>query len=303
MRVLFAMCFAAALGGCTTPTPTSAPAVVDAWDAVRIGAYDNRSFARLFTEVGGYETISEADGRMVLRHPGGGARVELEELPPSSPQARPPDAQSWEPGCYWSLMVRARGLESIVEEARALGWEPRTPVAYLEFGPSKLHIVVLTHRATGTQVQFYERLGAPPPDGYPAFDRFGTPFNIMQMSGDVGAGHRFFTEELGFATFYKGGPTVAEEGDVMPLGVPAELATAVPYHTAIVYPEVGMETGRFEVIEVEGERLGPARDFRDQCDSGSVGLTAVMYDARSADERTRTVVSPDGAPIMFGYRR
>jgi len=289
-----------ALAACATTPPL--PKVTTAWDAVGIQTYDNAAFARLFTDIGGYDIISRDDTRLVLQRDGVGAKIRLTQLPRTAPQARPPDAQAWEPGCYWSLMMRAKDLASIVEDARALGWEPRTDIAYLAFGPSKLNIVVLTHRETGAQVQFYERLTTPVPEAYPAFERFGVPFNIMQMASDRDDTYRLFTEDLGFVAFYYGGPTVSESPEVVPIGIPVDLSTRVPYRASIVSPVKGMELGRFEMIDVLGKEAGlTGRDFSDQCDADSVGLTHVYYD--DADiAAPLTVRAPDGANITFTPR-
>ena len=295
-----------------TPAETSRPVVTKPWDAVRFGTYDNAQFARLFVEVGGYSVVSDDGTTMRLQQNGQGAQIILDQLPADAPQARPPDAQSWEPGCYWSLMLRAVDIPSIVEDARPLGWEPRTEVAFLEFGPSQLNIVVLTHQATGAQVQLYERLTTPLPDGYPDFERFGVPFNIMQMASDVDATYRFFTGNLGFATFYRGEPTKSETPEVMPLGIPVELTTTVPYQAAIVSPVADMETGRFEMIEVMGEEAGlTGRSFVESCRAYAVGLTHVEYDIDLDNEHYPALTellldtyflltgAPDGAMIRF----
>lgn len=302
------------------------PVVTQAWDEVRIGTYHNQDFARLFTEIGGYTAIYSDPAVMMLQQDGNGARIILEEMPMGAPQARAPDAASWEPGCYWSLMMRAKDVPSIVEDAKALGWEPKTPVAYLEFGPSKLNVVVLTHQDTGAQVQLYERLTTPLPEAYPDFERFGVPFNIMQMASDRDATYRFFTEELGFETFYHGEPYVSEEPELMPLGIPEALTTTVPYRASIVSPVKGMETGRFEMIEVMGADAGlTGRDFSATCTRDAVGLTEVRYkvdvdftvkaiaslrDARvetiqrlprlgETNGKTLSMKAPDGANITF----
>jgi len=292
--------------------------VEKAWDRVNIGTYDNAEFARLFTQIGGYGIKTENVNTLVLQKDGQGAEIWLHEQPYDAVQARPPDARSWEPGCYWSLMVRAKNLGSIVEDAAPLGWLPKTPVAYIEFGPSKLDVVVLTHQDTGAQVQFYERLTTPLPETYPDFERFGIPFNIMQIAGDRDASYEFFTQDLGFATWYHGDPYLSEKPEIMPLGIPVELTTRVPYRASIVSPVKDMETGRFEMIEVMGEDAGlTGRNFSDQCHDTSVGIHSVTYVMDSSDafmdvagyldspEYSGThangirVQAPDGAGIFF----
>ncbi|MEM9599780.1 MAG: hypothetical protein AAF926_02035, partial [Pseudomonadota bacterium] len=191
------------------------------------------------------------------------------------------------------------------------------PVAYLEFGPSQLNVVVLTHQDTGAQVQLYERLTTPLPDDYPDFERFGIPFNIMQMASNRDTTYAFFTEQLGFATWYHGDPYVSEEEEIMPLGIPPKLTTTVPYRASIVSPVEGMETGRFEMIEVMGEEAGlTGRDFSASCTASAVGLTDVIYEVphtRPVAERLEAagttlimdsgpvLVAPDGARIHFQH--
>lgn len=281
MRILFVIAGAALLVSCASSVKSSQkaePIVSKPWDVVRIGTYDNEAFARIFTEIGGYEMTSLGEKRHNLKKSDEGASILLEQLPQDALQARPADAKSWERGCYWSLMMRAKNIPSIVKDALPLGWEPKTPVAFLEFGPSKLNVVVLTHQDTGAQIQLYERLTTALPEDYPEFERFGVPFNIMQMASDRDATYKFFTEELGFATWYHGEPTVSEKEEVMPLGIPVDLTTTVPYRASIVSPLEGMETGRFEMIEVMGDDTGLiGRNFSDRCNEESVGITRVEY--------------------------
>lgn len=289
----------------TEDAPVSAdvtPVVDQAWDEVRIGTYNNQDFAKLFTEIGGYTAVYSDPAVMMLQQDGQGARIILEEMPMGAPQARAPDAASWEPGCYWSLMMRAKNVPSIVEDAKALGWEPKTPIAYLEFGPSKLNVVVLTHQATGTQIQLYERLTTPLPEGYPDFERFGVPFNVMQMVSDRDATYRFFTEQLGYEPFYHGEPYVSEEPEIMPLGIPVELTTTVPYRASIVSPVKGMETGRFEMIEVMGANAGlTGRDFSATCTREAVGLTEVRYRVKFDSLKSLALLPEDRAAIPEGH--
>ena len=283
------------LFGCTTvpsdptkfePFAATEPVVEGVPKDIIFNVYDTIEFARLFTEIGGYdivvgnnlEDVIPSKDLLTLVKDDHFPRLRLVRREATAPLARPLDAQSWDTGCYWSLMVRAKDLSSIVEDAEPLGWKPRTPIAYLEFGESKLHIVVLQHQKTGAQVQFYERLSTPLPKDYPDFDRFGVPFNIMQMASDRDETYEFFTEMLGFSSWYHGDPYVSDTEAVMPLGIPPELTTIVPYRASIVSPRPNMERGRFEMIEVMGEgHLPTARDLSGQCHAGAVGLVSVRY--------------------------
>ena len=114
------------LAGCEQAVPTeevrtefTGPIVEHSWDRVHFGTYDNAEFARFFTEIGGYSIEGTDQDLMSLRQGEQGASIWLRELPQDAPKARPPDAQSWEAGCYWSLMMRAKDIPSIVEDAEA----------------------------------------------------------------------------------------------------------------------------------------------------------------------------------------
>ena len=298
------------------------------WDEVVISVPDMDEFSRLFTQIGGFETVQKTDQNWLLRTPGsdsGYIRLVQNNNPNAIP-ARPLDATSWDSGCYWSMMMRAKNIESIIADAKPLGWEPLTDIAFLEFGPSQLHIVVLRHQITGAQVQLYERLTTPLPEGFTPFERLSRPFNIMQMASNRDAAYDFFQQSLGMETFYYGRPSLSEKEEVMPLGIPPKLTTTVPYKAAIMTPFEGAEYGRFEMIEVQ---MDGGRDFSNLCTMDNWGVLEVRFtdvqnmgdisksiQSRNLDStgelhdyRTRgcyaegiTIKSPDGANINFNCK-
>lgn len=299
------------------------PIVTGGWKSVMIQTNNVDDISRLWTEIGQYEAVSQSSYEQTLKAPGSddGFITFISSEAIDDKMIRPATSRSWDTGCYWSIMMRAKGLESIIEDAKKIGWEPLTEMAYLEFGPSKLHIVVLTHMKTGTRVQLYERLTTPLPEGFPEFERISRPFNIMQMVKDRDASYKFFTEDLGFETFYYGQPFVSPEPVIMPLGIPKELTTSIPYKAAIVFPEKGMEWGRFEMIEIEG--MPDANDYSENChldnEEFSYGTIGVLYevdDLEAIKQRlenrdikykafTNTVLinSPDGSLITFSAKQ
>jgi catechol 2,3-dioxygenase-like lactoylglutathione lyase family enzyme len=153
-----------------------------------------------------------------------------------------------------------------------MGWWTETPITYLEFGESKLNVMIF-RGPDGVQVQGYERLSPPLPAGVPEFERLTRPFNIMQMVRDRDAAYEFFTEVLGFATFYVGKPYVADEPEYMPLGIPKNLTTTVRYRAGIVYPVAG-EFGRMEMIEIMDL---DGRDHAARCGAPNLGILAVRF--------------------------
>ena len=102
----------------------------------------------------------------------------------------------------------------------------------------------------------------------------GCYFSLMVRSRDMA--YNFYTEVLGFATFYKGDPYTAQEPT--PLGLPVNLTTTIPYLAGIVYPTPG-EFGRMEMIEIRGL---DGYDYADRCDAPNLGILAVRFEVRDA---------------------
>ncbi len=287
------------------------------WHEVAINVSDFDDIAPLFTQIGQYETIDQGYLFRLLRAPGtDGGYIRLQKISSAAKPARPASSLAWDKGCYFSLMMRAKNLESIIQDAASLGWVPLTEMAYLEFGPSKLHIVVLTH-TSGLRVQLYERLTTPLPVGFPEFKRISRPFNIMQMVEDRDAGYEFFQQKLGFDTFFYGPPYVSETAEVMPLGLPRELTTTIPYKTAIMTPKAGLEWGRMEMIDIENMPGGI--NYSGRCNMEHTGIISVKFlvddisaisqtlRARGVDftrawPRVISLKTPDGANIEFAEK-
>ena len=282
------------------------------WHEVIINVSSFDDIAPFFIEIGSFETIEKSETDWVLAAPGSeGGFVRLRQIGPAEP-ARPANSRAWDKGCYFSLMMRAKNLETIINDAAALGWLPLTDMAYLEFGPSKLHIVVLTHES-GVRVQLYERLTTPVPAAFPAFERISRPFNIMQMVEDRDTSYDFFQQKLGFDTFFYGPPYVSEKEEVMPLGIPPELTTSIPYKTGIMTPKTGLEWGRVEMIDIEDMPDGV--NYAQRCDFDHTGIIAVRFPVEelsattemlgnrdiptSKDQDTVWIKTPDGSNIGF----
>lgn len=278
-----------------------------AWQEAVVSVTDIDRSARFFVEIGGYVArwrgvldASEitawglaptAGGEALLLGPVGQdtGLVRLVRFDGAGKrQPMRPGSRPWDTGCYFSLMVRMKDMQAIYEDAIAMGWWTETPITYLEFGASKLDVVIF-RGPDGVQVQGYERLEPPLPATIPEFRRMTRPFNVMQMVRDRDASYAFFTEVLGFDTFYNGAPYVAKEPEYMPLGIPKNLTTTVRYRAGIVYPTPG-EFGRMEMIEImdlEG------RDFADRCDAPNLGILAVRFPVEDLTAAAKTIETRD----------
>ena len=285
------------------------------WKQLVIGVPSFDDVPKLFTDIGGFETRSRDENSWTISAPNtDGGYIRFELTAPDAVSTRPFGSQSWDTGCYFSVMMRAKNLPSIILDAQKLGWAPLTEMAYLEFGPSKLNIVVLGHKTTGIQVQLYERLTTPIPEGFPEFERLSRPFNVMQMVKDRNAAYTFYRQGLGFENFYFGKPSLSEKLEIMPLGIPKSLTMTVPYHTGIVTPKVGLEWGRMEMIQVD---MPDGKNLTEACQAGNIGIHTVGFeipDLREAEDALRArgvairknstagsfqIKSPDGANIEF----
>ncbi len=281
-----------------------APITTDQWQEAVVSVTDLDRSAQFFVEIGDYEeryrgpvSASEiaawglpatASGEaLLLARPGsknGYVRlIRFDNAGRREPTR--PGARAWDTGCYFSLMIRMKGMASIYDDAIAMGWWTETPMTYLEFGTSKLNVMVF-RGPDGVQVQGYERLEPPLPDAIPPFERLTRPFNIMQMVRDRDAAYDFFANVLGFATFYKGKPYVSPEPVYMPLGIPKNLTTSVRYRAGILYPTPA-EFGRMEMIEIMDL---DGRDHADRCNAPNLGILAVRFPVNDVDTAANTLL-------------
>ena len=195
-----------------------------------------------------------------------------------------PGSRAWDTGCYFSLMVRMKGLRHIYDEAIEMGWWTETPVAQISFGESRLDVVIFKG-PDGIQIQGYDRLKPPLPKAFPQFERVSQPFNIMQMIKNRENSRKFFVDLLGFNTFFYGAPFTAKEEAVTPLGIPLNLTTKTKYRTAIYYPIEG-ELGRVEMIEFMDIK---GLDHSDKCQAPNLGLLSIKYPVEDINQTVKAL--------------
>lgn len=281
------------------------PVTTRGWQEAVVSVSDIDVSARFFREIGGYEEKWRgpidarelaawglppgASGEGLLLGPAGQDTSLLRLLRfdhAGRKEPMRPGARAWDTGCYFSLMIRMKDMQAICDDAIAMGWWTETPITSLSFGTSKLNVMVF-RGPDGVQVQGYERLAPPLPESIPDFERLTAPFNMMQMVRDRDASYDFYTQVLGFDTFYKGKPFVAPEPQFTPLGIPLNLTTSVPYRAGIVYPVPG-EFGRMETIEIMGL---DGRDHSGRCGAPNLGILAVRFEVDALDDALKTITS------------
>jgi len=289
---------------------TAEPITDKPWREAVLSVTDPDVTARFFKEIGGYEELGrgsvsassiaawgldpEAIGDyLLLRAPMGGdfghiRLVSFENAGRRVPMR--PGARAWDTGCYFSMMIRVKEMQSIYDDAIRLGWWTETPITALNFGTSDLRVVIY-RGPDGVQVQTYDRLSPPLPEAIPDFERMTAPFNMMQMVADRDVAYDFFTQTLGFDTFYKGKPYTAKTPTPTPIGIPLSLTTSVPYRAGIVYPVAG-EFGRMEMIEVMGLE---GFDYSQQCEAPNLGILAVRYPVADIDAAEALIEARGGS--------
>lgn len=282
------------------------PVTTSAWSEAVISVSDLDQTARFFREIGGYETVwqgalgyeeieafglpdtASGEALLLLAPNADSGYIRLVRFDNAGRKVPTrPGARAWDMGCFWSVMVRAHDLDAIYDDAIAMGWGTETPIAPLSFNGSELRIVVFKG-PDGVQVQSYERLNRPIPEGFTPFERLSRPFNIMQMTRDRDAVRELMVDVLGFDTFWFGPPHLDEEPTLMPLGIPQNLTTSVPYKAGIFSPQTQSLYGRMEYIEIDGL---DGFDYEDRCRAPNLGILSVSYPVKRIDEALETIVS------------
>ena len=268
--------------------PANAPVLSEPWREAVLSVRHPQQAARLFIEIGGFEVIAEgrmdqremvywrlpgeaAGNFLLLRAPGtehGFLRFVrfngVEQMPIRV------GARAWDPGGYFSLMMRARGLDAVYADALALGWLAESEPVQFVFPPSVLGNVVLKG-PDGINIALYERL-EPPLDAFWQFERLSQPFNAMQMVADIERADAFFTGVLGMEHFWAGDFLDPEPGPNN-FGLPQNLTTEIPRRTRILQPRPG-ETGRLELMQFAGL---DGRELGERAQPPNLGILSVRY--------------------------
>ena len=137
---LVAGCLLAALGS------RAAPVVEEPWREVVVSVTDIERSADFFQTIGGYTTLAagvlseseikawglpaSATANYRLLAPAGAPDgwirlVDFDNAGVQKPVR--PGARAWDSGCYFSLMVRVKDIDSVYDDAIRLGWWTETP--------------------------------------------------------------------------------------------------------------------------------------------------------------------------------
>ena len=276
------------------------------WREALISVRNPDEAARFFMEVGGFEVVDRGtlDVReirywqiddspnaefLLLRAPGtdhGFLRfvrfIGVSQLPIRV------GARAWDTGGYFSLMMRARGLDAVYADALALGWMAESEPVRFDFPPSVLGNVVLKG-PDGINIALYER-HEPPLDAFWQFERLSQPFNAMQMVADIEPADEFFTQVLGMEHFWAG-DFVDPVAGPNNFGLPQNLTTEIPRRTRILQPQPG-ESGRLELMQFVGL---DGRDLSERAQPPNLGILSVRYPVPDLDAALERIEAAGGA--------
>jgi catechol 2,3-dioxygenase-like lactoylglutathione lyase family enzyme len=196
-----------------------------------------------------------------------------------------PAAQAWDPGGWYSLMVRTRDAQGLYDKAIARGWTAANSPQEFAFGGVRLRNVVI-RAPDGVNFALYERL-EPKLDGWESIQPGGMSrvFNVMTMVSDFEADRAFFQEGLGWGAWF-----IGDYNDVGPtptnFGLPVNMAPQVPRRSGILWESPG-EDGRVEIMRfvgLDGVDHAPRVSFANR---GITALRLPVADLDAWTERAR----------------
>ncbi|MFN2098511.1 VOC family protein [Altererythrobacter sp. MF3-039] len=185
-------------------------------------------------------------------------------------------ARAWDTGGIYSVMVRSDNIPDLFARALKLGWWSESEPVRFQFGTSDLRNIVLVG-PHGINLAVYERI-SPDFADFPV-GRISQAFNSMRMVRDRHVSERFYSETLGFDTLFSGN---SEPADPTPsnFGIPLNYTPDIKRGAAALQPSLPGETGRVEVMQIEGFT---GADHADRASLPNLGHISVRYPVRDLD--------------------
>lgn len=272
---------------CLLPVPAAAQ-TVEPWTEAVVSVTNLNQASQLFRQVGGWTRT----------HQGAVARAEIDywRLPSfaranferwcapgtatgcirfvrfSNVSQRPIRlaARAWDTGGIFSIMVRSDNVPALFDAAIKQGWWAESEPIGFTFGQSDLRNVVLTG-PHGINLAVYQRV-APPFTAFPV-GRISQAFNSMRMVKNRPAARAFYEQGLGFAVLFDSDREPAEPAPSN-FGIPFNLTPQVKRAAAALQPSPGLESGRVEVMQIEGFS---GKDLAAHAVPPNLGILSVRY--------------------------
>jgi catechol 2,3-dioxygenase-like lactoylglutathione lyase family enzyme len=200
-------------------------------------------------------------------------------------------ARAWDTGGIYSVMVRSDNVPALFDHAIELGWWAESQPIRFQFGASDLRNVVL-QGPHGINLAVYERIT---PD-FPHFPvgRISQGFNSMRMVRDKAAARAFYEEALGFGVLFDSGREPKEPARSN-FGIPLNYTPDIPRSAAALQPALPGETGRVEVMQIEGFT---GDDLSNRASLPNLGIISVRYPVQDL-AGYRALLEANGVSISY----
>ncbi|XUU61152.1 hypothetical protein ACRAQ6_02465 [Erythrobacter sp. HA6-11] len=179
-------------------------------------------------------------------------------------------ARAWDTGGIYSFMVRSDNIPALFDRALELGWWAESRPIRFQFGTSDLRNVVL-QGPHGINIAVYERI-SPDFTDFPV-GRISQGFNSMRMTRDRKIAQSFYQDLLGFDVLFDAG-TEPSEPAPSNFGIPFNYTPQIIRGAAALQPELPGETGRVEVMQIEGFE---GEDLSQRASPPNLGWLSVRY--------------------------
>ncbi len=190
------------------------------------------------------------------------------------------NAQAWDTGGIFSLMVYADDLDAVWDRARKLGWHGyNEPVTFYSRGVTLKNMVL--RGPDGVTYGVYQRV-TPPHPYWQGFEALSRPFNAMMMVRDAEGTAEWYKQALGLIAWRESEFTDPAEMSNN-FGLPRWATDEVVRRTRILQPPpLDREFGRVELMEFVG---WSSRDLKDRAVPPNLGPLALRYPVSDIDER------------------
>ncbi len=190
------------------------------------------------------------------------------------------NAQAWDTGGIFSMMVHTDDLDATWDRARKLGWHGYNEPVTFYFRDVTIKNMVL-RGPDGVTYGVYERV-SPPHPYWDGTTMMGRPFNTMMMVDDAGETSDWFKEALGLIA-WREGDYLDQDELFNNFGLPRWATDEVIRRFHILQPPpIEREFGRVEIMEFVG---WSSRDLKDRAVPPNLGPLALRYPVSDLDER------------------
>lgn len=188
------------------------------------------------------------------------------------------NAQPWDTGGIFSLLVRSRDVTANFKEAQRLQFSGYNDPVDIDFNGVLLRNIIL-RGPDGVNFGVYERVN-PKLEGYPNLKKLSQPFNAMQIVKDVDVAKAFYKEALGYAAVFDGTYTSAGPS-ANNFGLPANYANKIPMKVAIM-GAAGTSQGHVELVQWDGFE---GRDLAARAMPPNLGVMALRFPVANLNQR------------------